>query len=84
MDCSGKIWHFKFYSNAVSGSLDIAQQCKVHFNINVSNWFFLTHVNLKLIPLYCTFLNPNLPAYKDLHDLYFVLNMLKQEASKIA
>ena len=28
MDCSGKIWHFKFYSNAVSGSLDIANSVR--------------------------------------------------------
>ena len=64
MICSGKIWHFKFYSNAVSCSLDIAQQCKVHFNISVRNWFFLTHVNLKLITLNikkkCTFWSPYL------------------------
>ena len=62
MDCSGKIWRFKFYSNAVSCSLDIAQQCKVHFNINVRNWFFLTHVNLKLITLMYT-----LTVHSDFH-----------------
>ena len=45
-DCSKNIWHFQFYLDAVSGSLDIVQQCKVHFNINVRNLFFLTHGNL--------------------------------------